>query len=141
MRFSLRSIFILMAGVAVYTALLFARPDAIAGVTMSILSALLLPITVGGVIYAQNAWRAFWIGCAVGILPMTFLMLMTGGGYFFIFNDMDDASSFRTLFAILHGYILLNGLIVVGVRWFCLHRLSKQSAAPNNPTEIHEKIS
>lgn len=139
MRFSLRSLFFLMAGVAVYCALLFAEPTWIGMVSMPILTLMILPVAVGGIVYTRGAWQAFWIGCAAGIGLMILMLLTFSSGIFFSLSSGDEVWQFRLIYAILHGLILISGAIVVGVRWFCKRGQLEKSAPDNAETVLIEE--
>ena len=138
MRFSLRSLFFLMAGVAVYCALLFAEPTWIGMISMPILTLMILPVAVGGIVYTRGAWQAFWIGCTVGTGLVILIMFLFSSGIIFSVSNGDDDWQFRLIYAILHGLILINGAIVGGVRWFCTRGQLEKSAPANAETVLIE---
>lgn len=118
MRFSLRTLLVGVTLAAIYCGVLFGLPASIANVVLAVLSVVLPSFIVGGIVYSREAWRAFWIGCAAGGLPLGLYLNL--GVVLPMYSGLDDSNDwYRYLMATWHGAIVVNGIIVVAVRWIC----------------------
>jgi hypothetical protein len=129
-QFSLRSILLCIVLLSLYFGLAFATPPTIAIIGLVLLSAVMLPAIVGGIIYARASWRAFWIGCATGAFPLGFfwwyIMLL---GSFIPVNQGEESKTGIYYLAAFHCLVIVDGVIVVVVRWLCVRRSNDGSIA------------
>ena len=128
MQFSLRALFLVVSLSAVFCGILFALPVALSLIVLTLLSFLLPPLVVGGIVYGRDGVRAFWIGCAVSGFVSTFVAsiwrfvvcieMIEGNPWFLPVNE-----EVRWIVAILASFHLLiffsGGAIVVVMRRLC----------------------
>ena len=112
-----------------YCALLFAMPPAIRFGGLILVSVVLIPVIVGGIVYARGAWRAFWIGCATGASPMAWYFAIGAVAFIPVYQGQ-ESHEFRYMLAGCHLLTLVDGVVVVIVRWICV-RQSKDKGVAN----------
>lgn len=148
MRFSLRAMLILTAVIAVYCAVFFALPPGPSILLLMVATIVPLPTAaIAGIIYGKGHVRAFFIGCISSTLWVAatfyfFAILLEGN--LFDWEDLmaADAEEVRTLQIIcfvVHGSMVVCGLTMVGVRWFCLRSQAAVVVASTAPIEPQDK--
>jgi hypothetical protein len=118
---------------------LFALPSSVGFIALVALSLLLLPATVGGVVYAHGRWRAFWIGSAVGATPMFiwFYSIVSSLPVLIVPVHESDTlgSEFGYTLASWHLLMMVSGTVVVVVRWFCRESGSARIEMPDSGSD------
>ncbi|MDA1053142.1 MAG: hypothetical protein O3C40_22030 [Planctomycetota bacterium] len=151
MKFSLRTLFIWLTAIAVYLAIVFAVPASGSMLLMFLISCLLGPAILTGVLYARGHARTFWIGCATtGILPYV-ILVYHGTSFEYLRNlwrwdnwtGTGDKENYTYPFVAAHLLILASGLVAVAVRRFVSgqKRSCEMSAATTHPQGAAEDVS
>ena len=76
MRFSLRALLVVILGISILCALLFAVPDRVALLLLLVISCYVTIAAVLGIVYFDGNIRAFCIGMAAGAVNMMFLDML-----------------------------------------------------------------
>ncbi len=140
MQFSLRALFVALTLAAVYCGVLFGLPTSIGNRFVSLFSIFLPAVIIGGVVYSRETWRAFWIGCAVGGVPL--FLYASSGVISPTYAGREDPDRWYTyFFAIWHCVIVVNGLIVITMRWIYTRNRPPEGAIYSPPTEVPESDS
>lgn len=136
MRFSLWNLFVFISAAAVYLAVAFTAPVMVSVFAQVLLSLLLVPVAVTGIVYDRGYGRTFWIGC-VGFAAVPYLMALSSSftfGMLLTLEDLADATdedsrSFVVVFAVFHTLTLVSGILAVLTRWLIERR--RRAASPN----------
>jgi hypothetical protein len=135
MRFSLRSLLVVTAAIAVYCAVFFALPAGLSVITLWVATGFVMPTgLISGIVYGKGYLRAFCIG---GIGSSLWIALAL---YFFnvlideeivdftMALDDEDAQKLQLVFVIVQIVTLLCGLTAAAGRWLCLSRAARLAA-------------
>jgi hypothetical protein len=137
MRFKLSSLMLSVFCLAIYMGIA-CLPQPYAGFPLLLLSILLSPVCLGGLVYARGYWRAFWIGFA--LVQYEAYRLLT----FQVVAPLQNARSLgdlveytgnldKDIFIWFHFWSLSSGLVVVMTRWIYLR--GEQSARDAETSE------
>jgi len=147
MRFSLRSLFIVIACTSIYCAVVFAIPVVLSFLALTVMTLLFPPIAVGGIVYGRGAWRAFWIGCAAsGFVPCFIAAYMgTTVSAMLLLGDYDSEDVNRWYcagLAFCHALVVVYGMIVVAMRWVHEVRITdaRRDDSSDHYSVIHRRI-
>lgn len=128
MQYSLRSLIILMTGVAIACFVLFVLPEPLSSLVLGCCYLLASTAVLSLLIYGDGDIRAFAVGC---ILPLTWYWLMFGT------RGLMPRSSFDPGYSLVTGVVtLVSGFVSVGVRRWCAKR---HSAAPTPREEVADR--
>jgi hypothetical protein len=119
MQFSLRLIFVVTAAVAVLLGEAVAFPDWIAEIVGLVVSSLLPPAVVAGIVYAHENRRAFCLGTLVWWLSARWMLLVPGVG-----SDFQLLDGGRIDYCIWWSLGFTGGLVAVVVRWLTLSKVA-----------------
>jgi hypothetical protein len=145
MRFSLRSLLMVTAVIAVDCALFAALPTGLSVLALIIITTYLLPVAaIAGIIYGRRYVRAFCIGCVSSGLWVIAQLFFAGGFVEDGFSDMadmdvEDANPLRIICVAVQAQMLLGGLIVAGVRWLNVRKEVQVAAPSTAPIEPQGK--
>jgi hypothetical protein len=145
MKFSLRTLFIWLTALAVYFAIVFAVPVVVSYACTILMTFVMMPVIVTGVVYDRGYARTFWIGCATtGAIP--YLMVC----YYSIFASLlffaddfigDEWWMARIAFAVCHGLVLLSGGIAMAARWLIERKNRRRSTnATSGRSILHGRV-
>lgn len=114
MQYSLRSLIVVMTGVAIASCVLFVLPQPLSSVVLGFCYLLASTAVLSLLIYGDGDIRAFAVGC---ILPLTWYWLTFGT------RGLMPRSSFDPGYLLVTGGVtLVSGLVSVGVRRWCAKR-------------------
>jgi hypothetical protein len=137
MRFSLISLLVFTALIAIVCGIFFALPDVISLLALTILTFSVIPASsVSGIVFGQGKARAFCIGVLsstawTGIAGFLFGIF---GGMASIASSTEGVLIWKIIFAIIYFTSVLCGGIAVGIRWLCLRGVNPTSAANSQPS-------
>ena len=117
MKFSMRSLILLLTAASIYVAIVFALPDYLSYLLLALGTLFTPAVVIGGLVYSRRNWRAFWCGYgATALMPLLYFgfvsSMMMGYGAF-------DGEEARTMCYVLAGIQLLpifGGLATVAMR-------------------------
>lgn len=150
MRFTLKTLFVVVSVAAVLCCAFFALPGWLSLIVLGTLFSLIPPAMIAGIVYGRGYGRAFSIGgmSAGGCLPFlylyysfAFLMNLIHG-----FDDLDDESvlGIRIVFVVILVLVCLGGLAAMSVRWLSLRANRKASehlsASPGDYSLLHGRV-
>ena len=144
MRFSLRTLFLIVSVLGVYLAVVFALPPIVSGVCLTLVTFIGIPVVVTGVVYDCGYSRTFWIGCATSaIIPLLMLLYLSFGVFLPIYSDADGGED-RTaslIFTLGHGLVGLSGGVAVAARWLIDKKNGNTEAlTPTSRTILSRRI-
>jgi hypothetical protein len=117
-QFSLRAIFVVTVLAALVAAEAAAFPDWFADIVAWLVTSLIPPAVVAGVVYARGATQAFWIGAFVWWLTVAVMVFSVGLG-----THLIDGGRLDICIYWLMG--LVGGLVAVFVRWLSVRKPRK----------------
>ena len=130
LQFSLRAVLILMGCVAFGCAFTFSTPDYVSVPGLFLITFTLPAVLTAGVVYSRENWRAFCIGglfpCVVALLVMTSAMIDFNNQFAYSMTTRSEWEvlqlQFRFISSITWAMTLLNGLLVVFVRYLLVDK-------------------
>lgn len=134
-QFSIRSLLVATAVVAVIVWVLFVPPHVVGALVMSLLCLLLPPAILAGLIYQRGYWRAFFVGAAPWTVVLcwwiSYLLVDAGNEWIDLFlMDADDALEVKLVAGPPLAIVLASGLAAVAVRWWSNRRAPHSTATP-----------
>lgn len=151
MRFTLKTLFVVVSVAAVLCCAFFALPGWLSLIVLGTLFSLVPPALIAGIVYGRGYGRAFSIGgiSAGGCLPFIYLYYSFAFSMSYIngFDDLDDESvlGIRVVFAVILFLVCLGGLAAISVRWLSLRANRKagkhRPASPGDYSLLHGRVS
>jgi hypothetical protein len=151
MRFSLRSMLIVTAVLAVYCALYFALPPGLSVFLLMLATLIPLPAAaIAGIVYGKSYVRAFFIGCISSTLWVAaafyYLGMLIEENFQVDWDSIINATasdeevrSWKLTCFWVHVSMIVCGLTVAGVRWLCLRNAAGVVATSTAPIEPQDK--
>jgi hypothetical protein len=121
-QFSIRTLFIVTTVFAVIVWALFAPPQWVGALVLTVIFLLLVPLNIAGLIYHRGYWQAFFVGTApwAALTGWYTLWLLDGRRIPFFSPRGPDTLEFKLTLFIALCFIALSGLMTVGVRWWAV---------------------
>lgn len=114
-QFSLRAIFLVTMLVALVSAEAAGFPDWLADIIAWIVTSLIPPAVIAGIVYARGAAQAFWIGACVWWLTAFVMLFLVG-----VSTQILDGGRLDMCLYWLMG--VAGGLVAVLVRWLSVRK-------------------
>lgn len=139
MRFSLRTLFLIVSVLGVYLATAFATPPIVSAVGLTLVTYAMPPVVVTGVVYDRGYAHTFWIGCAsAGTLPYLIAVYYGFGAGVMVLTEWGDIDSsdgriLTIAVTVCHSLVFFSGGIAMVTRWLIEKKNgnAEPSAAPD----------
>ena len=122
LQFSIRTMMIVTAVIAVLCCIFFTLPIWVGGLFLLILVLLFMPAMLAALIYGSGSTRAFAVGASppMCIVFLWFTFTALSGGLRFVRRF--DYSEMRVLYALVILVVVVSGFVAQAVRWGCMPR-------------------